>query len=148
MEMKEFVSCIMIKKDKLLIVKNNWRNIIGWTLPCGHISTNESKIDAIKREVYEETGLKFKTDPEFEFKLEVFKPRERITNYIYFSNDFEGELTCINDPDKIVVDNKFLKFEDAILKICHLDVRYALKKWRKQQIYNKTLQFHFKNSSE
>lgn len=49
------VGAIVRDKDKLLVIKDRFSN--GYKLPGGHIDNNESIKDALKREVYEETGI-------------------------------------------------------------------------------------------
>ena len=51
------VLCLIHKNDKYLLqdrVKNDWK---GYTLPGGHIEKGESIVDAVVREMKEETGL-------------------------------------------------------------------------------------------
>ena len=51
------VLCLIHKNDKYLLqdrVKNDWK---GYTLPGGHIERGESIVDAVVREMKEETGL-------------------------------------------------------------------------------------------
>lgn len=55
------VKCILAENGKILFIKepagNSWRPG-SWSLPGGKIDPDENYIDAIKREVFEETGLK------------------------------------------------------------------------------------------
>lgn len=51
------VLCLIHKNDKYLLqdrVKKDWK---GYTLPGGHIEKGESIVDAVVREMKEETGL-------------------------------------------------------------------------------------------
>ena len=51
------VLCLITAGDKVLLqnrVKNDWK---GYTLPGGHVEKGESFVDAVIREMKEETGL-------------------------------------------------------------------------------------------
>ncbi len=48
------VVCVCKYKDKYVFSYNKKRD--GWEIPGGHIEENESWQDALKREMYEETG--------------------------------------------------------------------------------------------
>ena len=51
------VLCLITDGDRILLqnrTKNDWQ---GYTLPCGHVEPGESFVDAVIREMKEETGL-------------------------------------------------------------------------------------------
>ena len=47
---------IVFNKNKKIIIVNQNNN--SWSLPKGHVENNETLIEAAKREIYEETGVK------------------------------------------------------------------------------------------
>lgn len=49
------VGAIVFKEGQLLVIKDRFST--GYKLPGGHIDKNESIKDAVKREIYEETGI-------------------------------------------------------------------------------------------
>ncbi len=87
------------KKEKD-ISKDKWIGI------GGKFENNESPEECIKREVFEETGLKLKT-----FKLRgivTYTSKEWETEYMYIftSNDFEGDLIECNEGDLEWIDKE------------------------------------------
>lgn len=54
------VGAIVIDEDKLLVIKDRFQE--GFKLPGGHIDDNENISSALKREVFEETGIKIELD--------------------------------------------------------------------------------------
>ena len=54
------VLCLITDGDRMLLqnrIKNDWK---GYTLPGGHVEAGESFVDAVIREMKEETGLDVK----------------------------------------------------------------------------------------
>lgn len=125
------VSAIIIVDNELLIVKNKWKTIEGWTLPCGHIEDDEAVECAIKRELLEETGLILIDEPEFSFVLKVIKNESLIYNFFFTINNFKGNICSNNDPDNIITKVKFFPIKKALSKLMYDDVRVAIKSWIK-----------------
>lgn len=85
------VLCLIHTKDAYLLqdrVKEDWK---GYTLPGGHVEAGESIVDAVVREMKEETGLTV-----FNPKLCGVKqfPIEggRYIVFLFQADSFEGEL--------------------------------------------------------
>ena len=83
--------CLIYKGGKILLqnrVKKDWQ---GWTLPGGHIEPGESIVDAVRREMKEETGL---TVHSVELRgVKQFPIDEgRYIVFLFRTDDFTGEL--------------------------------------------------------
>lgn len=90
------VLCLLQKDDRYLLqdrIKADWQ---GYTLPGGHIEPGESIVDAVIREMKEETGLAVK-NPRLcgvkQFPLGNTPEEGRYLVFLFTANEFEGELT-------------------------------------------------------
>lgn len=85
------VLCLIHKNGRYLLqdrIKNDWK---GYTLPGGHIEPGESIVDAVIREMQEETGLTIR-HPHLcgvkQFPLEG----GRYIVFLFETEEFEGDL--------------------------------------------------------
>ena len=83
--------CLVRRGEQILLqnrVKADWR---GYALPGGHVEPGESIVDAVVREIWEETGLLLHS-----VSLRGVKQfpidSGRYVVFLFYSEDFEGEL--------------------------------------------------------
>lgn len=90
------VLCLIQKENQYLLqdrIKKDWR---GYTLPGGHIEPEESIVDAVIREMKEETGLTIQ-NPKLcgvkQFPIE----NGRYIVFLFSADEFEGELVSSDE---------------------------------------------------
>ena len=107
------VLCLIHKDDAYLLqnrIKNDWK---GYTLPGGHIEKGESFVDAVIREMKEETGLT------------IFNPRlcgvkqfpienGRYIVLLFETDRFEGELKSSDEGEMFWVKKADLPTVDLV----------------------------------
>ena len=90
------VLCLIHKDDKYLLqdrIKNDWR---GYTLPGGHIEPNESIVDAVVREMKEETGLTV-YNPKLCGVKQFPIDNGRYIVFLFSANEFSGEIVSSDE---------------------------------------------------
>lgn len=101
------VLCLIHKNGKYLLqdrIKDDWK---GYTLPGGHIEPGESIVDAVIREMQEETGLTIR-HPHLcgvkQFPLE----EGRYIVFLFETEEFEGDLRSSEEGTMHWIDEKEL----------------------------------------
>ena len=101
------VLCLIHKNGKYLLqdrLKKDWK---GYTLPGGHIEPGESIVDAVIREMQEETGLTIR-HPHLcgvkQFPLE----EGRYIVFLFETEEFEGDLRSSEEGTMHWIDEKEL----------------------------------------
>jgi len=115
---REFVVAAAILLDargRVLLVGNDWqgRGNVRWTLPGGVVERYESTLDALHREVLEETGLNVTSIDHLAYAVHV-EDRRRNDRAISFAfvAEYEGLLNP-RDPDGFIVEARFVPVEEV-----------------------------------
>lgn len=92
------VLCLIYNKDRYLLqdrVKEDWR---GYTLPGGHVEAGESIVDAVVREMQEETGLTV-LNPRL-CGVKQFPTKEgRYIVFLFRADQFDGEVVSSEEGE-------------------------------------------------
>lgn len=99
-EMTELtVLCLLHQNGQYLLqdrVKKDWQ---GFTLPGGHVETGESIVDAVVREMQEETGLTIRNPRLCGVKHFPIKDGRYIV-FLFETTEYEGEL-CSSEEGRM-----------------------------------------------
>lgn len=88
------IMCMLYKDDGSFLVLNRLKkDWPGLTFPGGHVEDNELIIEAVVREMKEETGLTVRNiEPRGYFEWNEFGDNVRHLAMLYRSKDFSGDL--------------------------------------------------------
>ena len=127
---------IVESDTKVLLVGNRRRGGVRWSLPGGRVDRRESALQALTREVREETGLEVINWSRLIYATTVKKRGDgsgldRFVQ-VYQAGDWEGELS-FNDPDQPygVVDGGFFAPSSvgSVLQSLRRYVREPIQDW-------------------
>jgi 8-oxo-dGTP diphosphatase len=115
----EVAGGVIVDHRGVLLVANRRRNgVIDWSTPGGVIDSGESPLQALTREVHEETGLSVLEWSERLYEVEVVAPDLgfHLTVHAYRAQVFRGEIV-VDDPDGIVVDARWVALTGASARL-------------------------------
>jgi len=114
------VLCLVEDGNKILLqnrIKKDWQ---GYTLPGGHVEKDESFVDAVIREMKEETGLDIKNPKLVGVKQFPIKCGRYVV-FLFKTNEYSGTLVSSNEGkmewveyDKLKGINTVDDFEDLL----------------------------------
>lgn len=88
--------CAVFKGNSVLMI-NRKRNWCGWAFPGGHLENNESLVECVKRELWEETGV-FLEQVKFKGITNIYNTvtgaRHIIFNYCAECSNFDAKAEC------------------------------------------------------
>lgn len=108
-------SGIIMRGDQLLLVQNRRRNgSLDWSTPGGVVDEGEQVLEALTREVVEETGLHVGTWSPLQYTVRAtFEARDiTLVAEVFTAEEVDGTIV-IADPDQIVVDARFVSLSEA-----------------------------------
>ncbi|CAN5658407.1 NUDIX hydrolase [soil metagenome] len=118
MARREFVVAAAILLDgqgRVLLVGNDWQGHgnVRWTLPGGVVERGESTLDALSREVKEETGLLITSVSHLAYAVHVEDVRrnDRAVSFA-FAARYDGLLNP-RDPDGFIVEARFVPVDEV-----------------------------------
>lgn len=118
MARREFVvaaAILLDPQDRVLLVGNDWQGMgqVRWTLPGGVVERGESTLDALSREVLEETGLSITEVHELAYAVHVEDQRrnDRAVSFA-FRASYDGLLNP-RDPDGFIVEARFVPVHEV-----------------------------------
>ena len=122
------VLCLITDGDRILLqnrTKNEWQ---GYTLPGGHVEPGESFVDAVIREMKEETGLDIK-NPRLAGVKQFPIEGGRYVVLLFKANEYSGTVVSSDEGQMVWVDSNHLPeihtvddFEDLIRVINNPDL--------------------------
>ncbi len=118
MARREFVVAAAILLDpsgRVLLVGNDWQGHgrVRYTLPGGMVERGESTLDALVREVWEETGLEVTEISHLAYAVHVEDRRrnDRAVSFAFVAH-YKGLLNP-RDPDGFIVEARFFPVDEV-----------------------------------
>ena len=128
---------IVLRGEQLLLVRNRRRNdSVEWSTPGGVVDPGETFLEALSREVREETGIRVNVweGPLYEITVDFADLGWLMRVEVYRAVDWNGEI-ILEDPDGIVEHADFYDSDGCQARLVQspLWVREPLLEWWRQR---------------
>jgi 8-oxo-dGTP diphosphatase len=128
---------IVQRGEQLLLVRNRRRNdSVEWSTPGGVVDPGETMLEALGREVLEETGIRVDVweGPLYEITVDFTDLGWRLRVEVHRAVDWNGEIV-LEDPDGIVEHADFYDSHDGEARLVQSPrwVREPLLEWWRQR---------------
>ena len=124
MKKEKAAGCIIIKENKVLLIKQKNGNF--WGFPKGHLEEGETEIEAAKRETLEEIGLEVIIDETKRYETNyIIRNEIDKTSVFYLAKIKSGEIT---KQEEEIEDIQWFDFNKAMEVITYDNLKEILGK--------------------
>jgi 8-oxo-dGTP diphosphatase len=120
----QIVAAIIRRGDEILIVQQQGKDdpAPSWALPGGRVEPGELLIEALAREVREETGLTVAAIGQLAYLVQAESDHQTLV-LMFEVNDWSGEIR-VDDPDGYILQARFVAIPNAITLLEKLPLRH------------------------
>ena len=129
----EVVSCFVEHEGRVLFLRRHPTKSEGdkWGVPAGKVDTGETLVDAMCRELQEETGLRIQTSaieyvlpvfvryPDYDYTFHIFRTRMSTPCEICISPAEHTASQWITIPEALNLGEQLVMDEDACIKLVY-----------------------------
>ena len=138
MEPRIRVSAILRWRGRILLLRHEKATGEAWLLPGGGVRTGESLISALRRELWEETGL-FPKGAEVPLEGPVAlvdsispegSPKRKHVVHVIFAADVSGSLEDVTSRDSAVRGHRAFHVDELDAIALHPPIQRFLQRWQ------------------